>query len=134
MKFYIRALFVLTVLVMLCSGCGNSKQTAMGRYVEEQVTLLDSRGKYTALVQGQQNLRLIASYGEDMVCMNDGEAFEKAELPPAAAESQNASYASSCEAGTPDGSRILAEYPEGVQRYKLVTADGREILLENINE
>lgn len=134
MKSYIKTLFVLTVLVLLCSGCGNSKQTAMGRYVEEQVTLPDSRGNYTALVQGQQNLRLIASYGGDMVCMNDGEVFEKAELPSAAVESQNASYASSCEAGTPDGSRILAEYPEGVQRYKLVTADGREILLENINE
>lgn len=135
MKSYIKTLFVLTVLVLLCSGCGNSKQTAMGRYVEEQVTLPDSRGNnYIALVQGQQNLRLIASYGEDMVCMNDGEVFEKAELPPAAAESQNASYASSCEAGAPDGSRILAEYPEGVRRYKLVTADGREILLENIKE
>lgn len=134
MKSYIRALFVLTALVLLCSGCGNSKQTAMGRYVEEQVTLPDSRGNYIALVQGQQNLRLIASYGGDMVCMNDGEVFEKAELPPAAVESQNASYASSCEAGAPDGSRILAEYPEGIRRYKLVTADGREIPLEKIKE
>lgn len=135
MKSYIKTLFVLTVLVLLCSGCGNSKQAAMGRYVEEEVTLSDSRGNnYIALVQGQQNLRLIASYGGDMVCMNDGEVFEKAELPSAAVESQNASYASSCEAGTPDGSRILVEYPEGVRRYKLVTADGGEILLEKIKE
>lgn len=133
MKFYIRALFVLTVLILFCSGCGNSGQAAMGRYVEEQVTLPDSRGNYTALVQGEQNLRLIESFGGDMVCMNDSTAFEKAEMP-SAASGNNAFYASSCEVGAPDGSRILAEYPEGVRRYKLVTADGREILLEKIKE
>lgn len=133
MKSYIKTLFILTVLVLFCSGCGNSGQAAMGHYVEEQVTLPHSRGSFTMLVQGQQNLRLIESYGGDMVCMNDKEDFEKAELPPAASGNSTA-YASSCKAGAPDGSRILAEYPEGIWRYKLVTADGREILLENITE
>lgn len=136
----VKILPICTLVLLICSGCGNaagnlgqvSAEGEMGRYVEEEVGPEGEEGSFAGLFQGDGELRLIGQNGGDQISADGGESFSEAEDMPKGQGEDNVVLLSVT--GSFDGSRILMEYVGGIRRWRLVTADGGEIVSANLGE
>ncbi len=132
MKLRVKLMLLLGALMFLFCSCGSTDVEKMGWYKEELVNIPKEYNQFVGLVQEGSNLRLVDIYGEDWISTDGGKSFEKAENLTFVNGDENNSIISAV-VGTPDGSRILTIYQDGISTWKLVTADGKEILLKNLN-
>lgn len=122
-------LYVLFVLLTIfCCGCGNGVETVLGRYVETEVVLPDNRNPFVSMAQEQQELRLADLHGKDVISVDGGNHFENIDSSYVANEENVFGVTVAA-----DGSRIVEDYSGGFQNWKLITAKGEVIILEDLD-
>lgn len=129
-------------IILFCCGCSSQPSSAegdsgssaeMGRYVEEQIELPDQETACEGLVRDETVIRLVNTYGEDIVSSDGGKSFEAAnDAPESYMDMLNKIILNTAE--TPQGDRIFTEYEDDdKQNHYLVTKDGQVIGISGLD-
>lgn len=119
---------VVTAVMLLCCGCGSSRDAEeTGRYVETQVELKGRIVACTGMLQEGDQIRIVEENGRDMLSADGGATFERINDAPEAYIRQQQNCINS--AADPEGRRIYSfDYGDGPQ-WRLAAGEGQEVEL-----